>query len=407
MGGSGSGNQKTTTEPWRGQRPYLRQGFEEAQNIFDQGPQEFFPGSTIAGPGQTTQSAWDLITNRALTGNPAQQAATINATNTAMGGFLGANPGQQLYQNVAGSFNPAMIPAAQFGLGATQPQQTLAQMGQGMGNVGLDLLTSTAMSGSANPFLDDMFNRAAGRVEDRFRTITAPQTDSAARAAGIFGGSDYQRMRGMNEQALAGELGGLATDIYGSDFARSQAQQLQAQQALAGLTQGQQGLQQSALQQAIGSQMQGLGMFGNMFQNQLANQLAAGGAMDSAFQAERGQMADASRTALGLAAQDYVDLDRLAGVGTQQDALSQAQLQEQIDRFMWQQQADAANLAQYMNFIQGNYGGTVTSPGAGGANQWQGALGGAASGAALGTSIMPGWGTAIGAAGGGLLGAFA
>lgn len=37
---------------------------------------------------------------------------------------------------------------------------------------------------------------------------------------------------------------------------------------------------------------------------------------------------------------------------------------------------------------------------------WGGAAGGAASGAAIGTSIMPGWGTAIGAVGGGLLGLF-
>jgi hypothetical protein len=33
-------------------------------------------------------------------------------------------------------------------------------------------------------------------------------------------------------------------------------------------------------------------------------------------------------------------------------------------------------------------------------------LGGAASGAAMGSMIMPGWGTAIGAVGGGLLGMF-
>lgn len=39
-------------------------------------------------------------------------------------------------------------------------------------------------------------------------------------------------------------------------------------------------------------------------------------------------------------------------------------------------------------------------------NRAAGAAGGALSGAAVGTSIMPGWGTAIGAVGGGLLGAF-
>ncbi len=49
----------------------------------------------------------------------------------------------------------------------------------------------------------------------------------------------------------------------------------------------------------------------------------------------------------------------------------------------------------YNNYLK-NYG--KTSNGA------QGALGGATSGAALGTSILPGWGTAIGAVGGGIAG---
>jgi len=44
---------------------------------------------------------------------------------------------------------------------------------------------------------------------------------------------------------------------------------------------------------------------------------------------------------------------------------------------------------------------------AGGGNMMGGVLGGAASGAATGTAILPGWGTAIGAGVGGLMGAFA
>lgn len=40
----------------------------------------------------------------------------------------------------------------------------------------------------------------------------------------------------------------------------------------------------------------------------------------------------------------------------------------------------------------------------GGANPWMGAATGALAGAAAGTQIMPGWGTAIGAVGGAVLG---
>jgi hypothetical protein len=57
-------------------------------------------------------------------------------------------------------------------------------------------------------------------------------------------------------------------------------------------------------------------------------------------------------------------------------------------------------LARYANLIQGNYGGTSTSTVTGTparASIGAGMLGGAASGALAGTTIMPGWGTLLGA----------
>lgn len=97
-------------------------------------------------------------------------------------------------------------------------------------------------------------------------------------------------------------------------------------------------------------------------------------------------------------------------VGQQRESYAQQLINDAIARWNFEQNVDAAKLAQYQGLIQGSYGGegtgTSTYPTAQ-PNRALGALGGAASGAALGTMVMPGWGTAIGAGAGALLSLFA
>ena len=68
--------------------------------------------------------------------------------------------------------------------------------------------------------------------------------------------------------------------------------------------------------------------------------------------------------------------------------------------------APAANLSNYAEIIRSMIPGTNSSSttSGGGTSRTKSALGGAASGAAIGSMIMPGWGTAIGAGVGGLAG---
>lgn len=410
MGQSSSGNQTTTQAPWKAQRPYLREGMDEAQRIYQQGAPGYYPGSTIADPSATTQMGWQATIDRALNGNIAQQYGQQNVANTAAGGYLGQNPGMALYQEALAQNNPAMALNALFGVGGTPEQQALTQAGmQGFQNEGIDLLSNTARGGflNNNPYLDDMFDRAAGAVEDRFRTITAPQTDAAARMAGVYGGSDYQRMRGLNEQALAGELGGLATDIYSQNYARERSAMDNAQNALAGYTQAGQNQQLQALMSSLGTQLQGTGQLGQNFQNAIGNVLAAGGQMDAAFANERANMNAASQLGLGYGAADYNDLAQLLGIGGQMDRYNQANIDADIDRYNYESNKEWQNLANYMNMIQGNYGGTMTTSAGGGGvhNALTGALGGGLSGAALMAALGLGGPYAGAAAGvGGLLG---
>lgn len=115
---------------------------------------------------------------------------------------------------------------------------------------------------------------------------------------------------------------------------------------------------------------------------------------------------------------DYSDISKLAAVGQQREALEQEQLAEQIARHDFDQSVEQRQLQEYMNLVQGNYGGntvTTSNSSVGGGNSGAGFLGGALSGAStayqlgglLGSSTMMGpWGILGGGLAGGLLGLF-
>ena len=108
-----------------------------------------------------------------------------------------------------------------------------------------------------------------------------------------------------------------------------------------------------------------------------------------------------------LASQDYRDIAALRSVGGEVEQLGQDRLAEDVARYNYYQNAPENNLARYIGLLQSSYPGqsaAQTTPLY--RNRTAGALGGAASGAAAGSQIYPGWGTLIGAVGGGLLGGF-
>lgn len=82
-----------------------------------------------------------------------------------------------------------------------------------------------------------------------------------------------------------------------------------------------------------------------------------------AYQQERGFQEAAADRAPGLAREDYYDIDRLMQSGAQREGKSEEELADQIARHNFEQSEPTNRLAQYMNLIQGNYGGTSTATG--------------------------------------------
>jgi len=97
----------------------------------------------------------------------------------------------------------------------------------------------------------------------------------------------------------------------------------------------------------------------------------------------------------------------MGDVGAYQRGEQELALEDDINRYNYEAQRDVQNLNNYMQLLQGApWSSTSTGTMAGAGNSGSrttGALGGALTGASMGSAFGP-WGTALGAIGGGLFG---
>lgn len=158
--GGGGGNE-VSNDPWKGQEPYLRDMFGEAQALYGAGVgQQYYPGQTVAPFSDPTQMGFDMLMGRAG-GTPGQGV---------MGGYLG----------------------------------------QSLMNSGTDPLAMTAYGGflGSNPYLDSVYNKGAQQITDSFNQEIMPGLNAT------FGGGG--RADSGLHQLYAGEAAGEATDALGN-----------------------------------------------------------------------------------------------------------------------------------------------------------------------------------------------
>jgi hypothetical protein len=154
-GGGGDTTQTQVKEMPEWAQPYAENLLQSGMNAINQ-PVQTFEGMRVAPMNQAQQVGLSMIQGRALSGAPDEMAARQQATATARGGYLGANPW----------------------LGAPYTQQAIEQNAQSMGR--------------------------------GYATGTAAQLDSAAARARAMGGSGYQQAVGQNELNLGNAIGNMA-----------------------------------------------------------------------------------------------------------------------------------------------------------------------------------------------------
>lgn len=207
-----------------------------------------------------------------------------------------------------------------------------------------------------NPYLDATFNKAADSVQQRLGTQFAGS------------GRNTEASRAVN----ADELTNLSNAIYGGAYENERNRGLAFDQQQLGI--GAQGYESE--------------------RDRMAQDLDR----------QRSMQFGVAGLAPQLAAQDYVDLQALQGVGGQVEDLTGRLMEDQAARWDFSQNAPQMNLDNYIARVTGAYPGqnaTQTTPTH--RNRTAGAAGGAMAGAQMGSAFGP-WGTGIGAIAGGLLG---
>lgn len=135
MASGSSGTTNTTTTPWSGVQPYIKDSLTAAQDLYNSGA-GYYPNSTVAAQSGTTQQAIDLTTERALNGSAVGNAAQSNATATLNGDYLNSNPNLQGAIDAATSglvrqYQTATLPAINASFSKSGRYGSNAQYGAG------------------------------------------------------------------------------------------------------------------------------------------------------------------------------------------------------------------------------------------------------------------------------------
>jgi hypothetical protein len=281
-------------------------------------------------------------------------------------------------------------------IGATAAQQN---------NAGANVLNDFANTNQSNPYLDSMFNRAASQVRDN--------TNAMFSKAGRYGST-------ANQDALSDSLGDMANQFYGGAYESDAARRFGAAEALGGRQAGDINRQLSAAGQMAGLGEAGFGRMAGagstlagIQQGDLSRQLGALGMLGGYGEAGLNRGMDANSQAMQAAsllpmmnAYGQTNARGLMEIGGYREQMAGQQLQDQIDRWNFGQNAGWDQLGRYNSIVQplAGLGGTDTrtQPAQ---SRVGGVLQGAGGGAMIGSAI-PGLGTVAGGVIGGLGGLF-
>lgn len=421
---SGGGGQTTTqrSEPWDGQKPYITEGYGEAQRLYNQGPAQYYPGSTVADQSDTTRNALSAIEQRGMSGADGRSRQQY-ALNQFGEGNLGDWGVVDQMRNLGGGNSYLKNPAVSglsgmaadgsgLGVGAAKRVGDISAAGanslaQYRGDVG-DIITGYAQSLNpalapimatagggylaGSPYLDAMYGKAASGLTRQFAEGVSPGLDSAASRAGRYGSGMHANVKDAAGESFGRQLGDLATGIYGQNYEAERQRQEAAtanasniyQQGLAlrantAATSAGQGATDANLRLAASGQI-GQGQAQDAANQLAANeqlsrayesgadrQLQALNSSNAAYNASRAQQLQALGLQPAYQQMDYTDLNNASAAGQARDQYSQQLINADIARHDFGQNAGWQNLSRYLAAINGGSpGASVTTTGGGG-----------------------------------------
>lgn len=338
MGGGGG---TTTTKPWEEAQPYILQGYQEAQKLYESGGPQFFPGQTYISPSEATTQALNLAEQRAMAGSP-----LLKQAQSAAGNLMSAtNP--YAAQIAALGANPSVDPSADFYRSIMEsgasPEEAMA-------------LTRRTASGeylNGNPYLEGALSRANRLATESYQEGLRG-LQSQASAAGRYGSGAMGQQVAKGQDVFARALTEQNQQAYMQNYAAERA----AQEAAIGRLGGYE-------QQGIQNRFAAAGGLSAGAQQGIANQLAALGAAGQMSAADLNRQMQAAQLAPQLAEQDYLDMQKLLMVGQAREGYDATALQDQMARWNYEQNLPYQQLQRYQSAISGYPMGTVNASGGG------------------------------------------
>ena len=327
-GGGGSGGGGTTStqtvekaDPWTGQQPFLTDVFGKAQARYNQAGPGFFPDSTVSGFNPLETSYQNSVVDYAQGGRPqALQAGAEGAINNEL-----FNPGaNSTYQATRG-----LAPYATSGMNRASGFTGE----QALDDSNASPIMKQMLSGSVdqNPFIQGAVNNFATDAVSNFQNQVMPALRSSQIAYQPGGSSRGDIASGLAAGTVGRSIADFSNKSYMDAFNSAQNQQMGAAQ-----------LMESGRNQRAGEALsQGMGGFnqGLAGENQIQGGLATG------------------LNAYGGVSQSPIEnLGNIGDVGMTQRELAQQQLDEDVNRYQFDQNIQDQKLASYANLVQGNYG---------------------------------------------------
>lgn len=343
-----------------------------------------------AGAGNPTGAAQSEL-GSTITGNYLQNGQSAAAqgylSNVLGGSAFGANPTSAAQENLAatirgdylGRANPYRDAAIEAAMEPVIANTSAAFSGGGRFNSGLfaDALAKRGAQVAGQIGYQDYGaeraaqERAVNQALAQNNTMLGLQSNAANQALAQYEAERNRQMSGVGtalsnanaNAALQSSAAGQMLSAYDAERAR----QLQGSSQALGAFNAERALQNSAASQALGAygqeralQSNASGQALNAFDAERARQANAANLAYNAYGQERGLQQQMIGQAPSLAASDYADLAQLMNVGAAREQMAQNQLNDQINRYNFEQNLPATKLQQYMANVAG---GTVGSTG--------------------------------------------
>lgn len=296
-GGGGSNTTTESTDPWVGVQPYLRRGYQRAEDLVTSPFQAFPSDQAVAGFTPETQQGFDMLS-----------------------GLAGQLPGQT--QQTIGAWQNVLSPEMLQGI----TPDLSGQFVQG----------PSALQADINPYLNAAAMGATQPIVEQLTQQILPQISQQALATGGFSGS----RRGLAEgQAVTGAtraMGDITSDIYRQGYENLYGRQLSADMQMRELGQQAQlaNLQAQLGAEQIGAQTRGQGL----------------GAYLSAL--------SRAPEMLGL---QTLPAELMLQIGGARQQQTQAELDAQRRAFEEERDVPFTRMMEYLRAIQGAPGGTTTT----------------------------------------------